>query len=91
MTSLGGGYVERFTRKASGDASPRGRLRTGYATTTSVAPGPDDTIYVSGLQATSGAAAIAQFPATARGHAAPLTLISGPSTQLILPLYVYVR
>jgi hypothetical protein len=87
------GYVGRFRRLAGGDVPPRSTLNVRFASggpsgevLTGLITAPDGTLFVPGL-----APMIAQYGAHAKGDAAPLAVIQGPSTGLYAPAYIFVR
>jgi hypothetical protein len=83
-------YIERFGLRANGNAPPLSRLHTPPANGQAlggIITASDHTLYVAGF----ANPAIIQYAAKARDHDAPITVISGPNTQLVLPTFVYVR
>lgn len=92
VTSAYQGYIGRYDSAAAGNVRPRSVLHVdwsngGQQVLGGIIPAPDETLYVTGFSVPL----IAQYTAKARGTAAPLTEIKGPSTQLVLPTFVFVR
>jgi hypothetical protein len=86
-------YIERFARLGGGNVPPRSVLDLSWPSggpsggvVSGLTIAPDGTLYATGV-----AGLIAQFAPKAKGHAAPLTMVQGPHTQLVLPAYVFVR
>jgi hypothetical protein len=90
VTAISRGYIERFPRRGGGNVPPSAILRLNWQQVNVVLTAPDLTIYMTGIDSSS-TPLIAQYTAKAHGHAVPLTVISGPSTQLVNPTWVYVR
>lgn len=92
VTAIYGNYIGRFARDANGDVAPRSNLRINWSGNGKQALGgiivaPDDTLYVAGF----GAPLIAQFSPKGAAKRAPVAVIQGPQTQIVLPTFVYVR
>lgn len=88
------GYIGRFAHRANGNVPPRSVLHVDWSgggpsgqTLGGIITAPDGTLYVAGLWSPL----IAQYAATASGKPPPLTVISGPDTQLVVPTFVFVR
>jgi sugar lactone lactonase YvrE len=90
LADTGGPYIERFKGHADGNVIPLSLLQTPPASTQALGglyAATDGTLYVAGY----GNAALYQYAAKAKRHDAPLSAISGPTTQLTLPTFVYVK
>jgi len=90
-------YLERFSLTARGDALPRASISRSNTQLNPWFDGmivaPDGTIYVVDRGTGGGGnppPSIVQFAGDANGDATPMTDITGPSTRLDIPLYVYV-
>lgn len=90
VTAINQGYVERFPRLAGGNVPPSAILHLTWRAVNFVLTAPDATVYATGRDSSS-IPLIAQYAARAHGHPTPLTVISGPSTQLVTPTFEYVR
>jgi len=91
VATVGSGTVERFSRKAGGSVPPRSKFEIDWSGCPSgqslvgIAAGPNSTIYVAGFCAPL----VAQYAQNARGRAQPLAVITGASTKLAVPVFVY--
>jgi sugar lactone lactonase YvrE len=85
VASTAGSHITRFGNHANGNAAPLGHVTT--PAQGGIVAAPDGSIYAAGLQSS----AIYQYAPKAGGHDAPLTVISGSSTGLVTPTFVYVN
>jgi hypothetical protein len=90
VTAISRGYIERFPRMAGGNVPPSAILHLNWQQVNVVFTSSDRTVYATGIDSTS-IPLIAHYAARAHGHPTPLTVISGPSTQLVNPTFEYVR
>jgi sugar lactone lactonase YvrE len=92
VTSAYRGYIGRFDSTARGNVPPRSVLHVGWSNggqqvLGGIITAPDETLYVTGFSVPL----IAQYAPRAHGTPVPLTQIEGPSTQLVLPTFVFVK
>jgi len=93
VTAVTAGTISRFSRKAGGNVPPHTKFEIDWPPNPSgqslagITASPDGTIYVAGFSAPL----VAQYAPNARGEAQPLSVISGASTQLVLPTFVFVN
>jgi hypothetical protein len=90
-------YIERFSRLEHGDARPKAVIEGGHTQLECCLDGittaPDGSTYVVDRATTSGGSPspeVLQFGAFAHGNAAPLSNLTGPTTRLDEPLFVFV-
>jgi len=87
--------LERFSLKANGDSLPRAAIEGGdtdlVPAVDGVTTAPDGSVYAVDRGAGSGQLPeILQFSGLDRGNAKPVTNITGSSTRLFIPLFVFV-
>jgi sugar lactone lactonase YvrE len=92
VTTVSGNYIDRFALESGGNVPPISTLRVAWSNDGKQILGgmivaPDNTLYVAGFSAPL----VAQYGAKARNKKAPLAVIQGSQTQLVLPTFVYVR
>jgi hypothetical protein len=85
VANTGSGTITRYGLKANGDVPPRSVLQA--PADGGIFAAPDDSIYLAGRYTPE----IYQYAPTAKRHDAPLTTISGSSTGLVAPTFVYVN
>jgi hypothetical protein len=91
VASTGNNRLLRFARNADGDIAPKSVVAPNWSSSEQplgdIIAAPGGTIHVTGF----AVPVVAQYADKAKLHAAPITEISGPATQLGVPTAVFVR